>query len=67
MTKSKTIFLYSVYPVFMLSAWSLILLALQSGVNHYLATVPIIALFGLLAWLLERALPFEQAWLHGPD
>ena len=63
----KKIFQYSIYPIFMMSAWALILWAMQKGINQYLATVPIIATFGLIALLLERAMPFEKQWLRGTD
>lgn len=63
----KTVFQYTIYPVFLGAAWGLMLVALQNGVNQYLATLPVVAAFGLLALLLERVLPFERAWLHGSD
>lgn len=40
---------------------------MESGTNQYLATVPTIALFGLIALLLERWLPFEKNWVNGTD
>lgn len=40
---------------------------MESGTNQYLATVPIITLFGLIALLLERWLPFEKNWVNGTD
>jgi len=67
MPSPKTFFQYSIYPVFMLTAWALLLYLLPRGVNYYAATVSVIALFGLLALGLERLLPYEQAWLDGPD
>lgn len=63
----KKLFQYTIYPIFMLSAWGLILWAMQTGANQYLATIPIIALFGLIALLLERVMPFEKTWLDGTD
>ncbi|MCR9066912.1 MAG: fatty acid hydroxylase, partial [Cytophagales bacterium] len=51
----------------MISAWVLILCIMQTGINQYLATVPIIAIFGLVALLLERIMPFEKQWLNGSD
>jgi len=63
----KKLFQYSIYPLFMILAWALILWAMQTGINQYLATVPIIALFGIVALLLERALPFEKEWINGSD
>jgi hypothetical protein len=63
----KTIFQYSIYPVFMLSASFLIIRLMENGTNQYLATVPIIASFGLVALLLERWLPFEKNWVNGDD
>lgn len=63
----KKLFQYSIYPVFMLSASFLIIRLIESGTNQYLATVPIIASFGLVALLLERWLPFERNWVNGDD
>lgn len=63
----KKLFQYSIYPIFMMSACALILWAMQTGINQYLATVPIIALYGLIALLLEKAMPFEKQWLNGTD
>lgn len=63
----KTIFQYSIYPVFMLSASFLMIRLMENGTNQYLATVPIIASFGLVALLLERWLPFEKNWVNGDD
>lgn len=56
----KKLVQYSIYPVFMLSASFFIVWLIESEVNQYLATVPIIALYGLMALLLERWLPFEK-------
>jgi len=51
----------------MLSASFFIVWLIESEVNQYLATVPIIALYGLMALLLERWLPFEKSWVNGSD
>lgn len=51
----------------MLSASFSIIRLMESGTNQYLATVPVIALFGLVALLLERWLPFERNWVNGTD
>lgn len=40
---------------------------MKGGVNQYVATVPVIALFGFLALILERWIPFESTWLNGSD
>lgn len=50
----KRILQYSLYPIFMLSAWCLMLLGVQSGLNQYLVTIPIIALFGIIALFLGK-------------
>lgn len=63
----KKLFQYSIYPVFMLSASLLIIQLMESGTNQYLATIPVIAVFGLVALLLERWLPFEKNWVNGDD
>ncbi len=63
----KKIFQYSFYPMFIGSAWVLILWAMQTGINQYLATVPFIAIYGLIAFLLEKVMPFEMQWLKGAD
>jgi sterol desaturase/sphingolipid hydroxylase (fatty acid hydroxylase superfamily) len=63
----KRILQYSLYPIFMLSAWCLMLLGVQSGLNQYLVIIPIIALFGIIALFLEKWMPFEKNWLDGND
>jgi len=63
----KKLFQYSIYPVFMFSAWALIVWAMQTGVNQYVATIPVIAFYGIAALLLERLMPFEKKWLSGSD
>jgi sterol desaturase/sphingolipid hydroxylase (fatty acid hydroxylase superfamily) len=40
---------------------------MKSGTNQYLATVPIIAVYGLAALLIERWMPFEKNWVNGTD
>lgn len=63
----KNFFQYSIYPVFMLSAFFSIIWLMKSGTNQYLSTVPIIAVYGLAALLLERWMPFEKNWVNGTD
>lgn len=63
----KNFFQYSIYPVFMLSAFFSIIWLMKSGTNQYLATVPIIAVYGLAALLIERWMPFEKNWVNGTD
>ena len=67
MTTFKKVFQYSIYPLFMLSAAWIMIAAIQSGANQYLATVPVIAGYGLLALVLERWMPFEKDWIEGSD
>ena len=63
----KRIFQSAIYPVFMLSAAILIIAGITSGLNQYLATIPVIALYGFFALILERSLPYEKKWLKGSD
>ena len=63
----KLMFQYSIYPVYMLSAWFLILWGIQSGLNQYLATIPVIIVYGIIILLLEKVLPFDKEWLNGSD
>lgn len=51
----------------MLSASVLIIEGINSGVNQYLATIPVIALYGFFALILERWMPYEKNWLNGTD
>lgn len=63
----RKIFQYSIYPVFMLSSAWIMITALQRDVNQYLATIPVIAGYGLFALFLERWMPFEKNWVDGND
>ena len=63
----KKAFQYCVYPVFIILSWALILWTMQIGVNHYIATVPIILIFGIVLLFLERIMPFEKNWVNGSD
>ena len=63
----KTAFQYSIYPLYMLSAWLLILWGIESGLNQYLATIPVIIFYGFIILLLEKMLPFDKQWLNGND
>uniref|UniRef100_UPI00404B96B7 sterol desaturase family protein n=1 Tax=Flavobacterium sp. TaxID=239 RepID=UPI00404B96B7 len=66
-SKIKTTFQYSIYPVFMLSAFFFILLGIQSGINQYVTTISVILVYGFIILMLEKILPFEKDWLNGND
>jgi hypothetical protein len=61
----KRLFQFSIYPVVMLSASSILIYGMQTGLNQYLVTLPVISLFGLLILLLERWMPYEKDWVKG--
>ncbi|MFY0654346.1 MAG: sterol desaturase family protein [Cyclobacteriaceae bacterium] len=63
----KKIFQYSIYPLFMISAWSLIINGIRLGYDQYLVSISIIIIFGAIDLILERIMPFEKQWLKGKD
>ena len=63
----KSAFQHGIYPVYMLSAWLLILWGIQTDLNQYLVTIPVIIVYGFIILLLEQLMPFEKDWLNGSD
>lgn len=63
MNKLKQLSRYLIYPTVWGGSFLLIVILLQSGLNTYLATLPVIGLAAVVVLLLERALPYEADWL----
>jgi sterol desaturase/sphingolipid hydroxylase (fatty acid hydroxylase superfamily) len=51
----------------MLSAWIIITSLISDGINPYLATIPLIVIYGAAALFLEKLMPFNREWLKGED
>ncbi len=63
----KKIFQYSMYPIIMLSAATLLIYGMQNGYNYYAVSLSTISIFALLILLLERQLPYEKQWINNWD
>jgi sterol desaturase/sphingolipid hydroxylase (fatty acid hydroxylase superfamily)/uncharacterized protein (DUF2147 family) len=63
----KKIFQYSIYPIVMLTAATLLINGMQNGYNYYVVSISTITGFGLLILILERQLPYEKAWINNWD
>lgn len=59
----KKQFQFSIYPVIMAAASAILIFGIQSGYNQYMVTIPVITLFGLFIFLLERWMPYEKDWV----
>jgi len=63
----KIIFQYSIYPIVMILAATLLIYGMQNGYNYYLVSITTTVTFGLLILLLERKFPYEKNWLNNWD
>lgn len=63
----KKIFQYSIYPIVMLSAATILIYGMQNGYNYYAISLSTISVFAFLILLLERQLPYEKQWINNWD
>lgn len=63
----KKIFQYSIYPIIMFAAATLLIYGMQNGYNYYFVSILTISIFGLILLILERQLPYEKEWINNWD